>query len=283
MNRYPVSDDAPRGRRQPPRRTTTAMVGGWLPAIARTLALALSCGALPGSAQPGTDARAALTALPWRMAWAWERPEDLRWLPPDAGVAYVAVSLWLEDGETRVGPRRQPLRVRPDTPLVPVVHVDASASRPPRLLPAQRQALVDALVSAAAVAPRRVVQLDFEARASQRAFLADVVREARRLLPPDVALSITALGSWCAGDAWLDPLPADEVVPMAFRMAHDSAPLRALLARRGHFPRPECARAIGSATDEPLAGLSAARHYVFSPRAWTAAAWQRHAATLNPP
>ncbi|HEY0060755.1 MAG TPA: hypothetical protein VGC21_01465, partial [Telluria sp.] len=34
---------------------------------------------------PHARAGAALAALPPTMLWAWERPEDLRWLPPDVG------------------------------------------------------------------------------------------------------------------------------------------------------------------------------------------------------
>jgi hypothetical protein len=218
----------------------------------------------------------ALQALPAHLAWAWERPEDLRWLPADAGVAYVFTRIQLQGAATQVRPRAQPLQVRPGTALVPVVHVDASTRQPPLLTPAQRDAIVAQLLRAAQQAPQHVVQLDFEARLSQRAFLADVVNQARRALPPDVALSMTALASWCAGDAWLQGLPADEIVPMAFRMSRGKAELRALLAHQGRFIRPGCSQALGTATDEPLQGLQVARQYVFSPRPWTAPTWAAH-------
>ncbi len=230
-----------------------------------------------GAERPAAHAQhPALSRLPHRMAWAWERAEDLRWLPGDAGVAYVATSVWLEGETVALRPRAHPLWLDTATPRVPVVHVDASTRRAPALSAAQRQAIVQQLVQAAATSPSRVVQLDFEARLSQRAFLAAVVRQARRDLPPDVALSMTALASWCAGDSWLDDLPADEVVPMAFRMSRDGPALRERLARDGGFARTRCRDAIGSATDEPLAGLAAPRHYVFSPRPWGAATWLAH-------
>ena len=231
---------------------------------------------LVGADATSSSRHPALRALPVRMAWAWEREEDLRWLPQDAGVAYVATSLWLEGDRVVAHPRAHALLLRPTTAAVPVVHVDASWRAPPVLSTAQRDAIVAALQQAASRSPARVVQLDFEARLSQRAFLADVVRRARRSLPADVALSVTALASWCAGDAWMRGLPADEIVPMAFRMARDSAQLRALLADRGRFAAPKCGDAIGTATDEPLAGLSAPRRYVFSARPWTIEAWRAH-------
>jgi hypothetical protein len=245
-------------------------------ASAAVVALALLAG--PGSTEGAATPvlHAALRQLPPRMAWAWERPEDLRWLPPDTGVAYLATSIWLHGNAVALRPRAQPLWLHEGTVRLPVVHVDASTADPPALDAAQAQAVVQQVLLAAAGSPSRVVQLDFEARLSQRAFLTQVVRQARLALPADTALSMTALASWCAGDAWLDDVPADEVVPMAFRMSRDGPVLRARLARDGAFSRKRCRDAIGSATDEPLPGLVAPRHYVFSPRPWTAAAWQAH-------
>lgn len=237
--------------------------------LAALLALTLA-----GDAPRAAAARA-LAALPPTMLWAWERPEDLRWLAADAGVAYVAVTVELAGAQTRLRRRAYPLLVRPDTAVVPMVHVDASWHAPPVLDTGQRDLIVGELLAAARGASARVVQLDFEVRQSQRAFLAEVVREARRRLPADVALSATALASWCAGDYWLADLAADEIVPMAFRMARDDAPIRALLAARGRFPRARCAGALGMATDEAPIRAAAARRYFFSPRAWDQATWRR--------
>lgn len=219
---------------------------------------------------------AALEKLPKQMIWAWQRPEDLRWLPADAGVAYVAASIALENDRADVLPRMHPLRVRPETAVVPVVHVDASWRQPPGLSIAQQDAIVDALVNAAQLGNRKVVQLDFEVRRSQRAFLAAVVTEARRRLPSDTALSVTALASWCAGDHWLGALPADEIVPMAFRMASGDADIRKLLADEGGFKPAHCQNALGTAIDEPAIALHSSatpRRYHFSPRPWTQQLW----------
>ena len=225
-------------------------------------------------AAPAAPPHPALQALPSTLLWAWERPEDLRWLPADVGVAYVSTRIALSGDQAAVHPRANPLRLAPGTARVPVVHVDASTRQPPQLTAGQQATIVDQLLQAAQHAPQQVVQLDFEVRLSQRAFLADLVRAARRALPPQVALSVTALASWCAGDAWLAGLPADEIVPMAFRMSRDSAVLRRQLNAQGRFNGPGCGRAVGTATDEPLPGWqrpAGVREYVFSPRPWTAA------------
>lgn len=246
------------------------------PALRMAAASACLAALLAIAAQtPRTAVAAALAALPATMLWAWERPEDLRWLPRTTGVAYVATTLELAAATVRQRPRAYPLLVRADTVVVPVVHVDAAADAPPVLDARQREAIVGAVLAAAAGSAAHVVQLDFEVRRSQRVFLSGVVGDIRRRLPAGVALSVTALASWCAGDYWIGALAADEIVPMAFRMARDGERIRALLAERGGFVRPRCQGALGMATDEPPLHMAAARRYFFSPRAWDQAAWRR--------
>ncbi|UUZ49734.1 hypothetical protein LP420_05985 [Massilia sp. B-10] len=170
---------------------------------AAALSFATAALLLVAADTPRAHTAGALAALPPTMLWAWERPEDLRWLPPQAGVAYVAVTVELAADKVRLRRRAYPLLVRPDTAVVPMVHVDASWRLPPVLSDAQRAVIVDQVLAQARTSSSRVVQLDFEVRRSQRAFLRAVVADIRRRLPPDVALSATALASWCAGDYWI--------------------------------------------------------------------------------
>jgi hypothetical protein len=233
---------------------------------------------------PNPLAQASLARLPARMVWAWERPEDLRGLPPDVGVAWLAASVDLTEAEARVRPRQQPMRVSPRTLLIPVLHVDADPRRHPALNTAQRDAIVNAALRLVTSRHTPAIQLDFEVRLSQRPFLTRVVNELRRRLPPQVALSMTALASWCAGDHWLAALPADEIVPMAFRMDVDDARLRAMLAQEGRFPRARCQQALGTATDEPLATpVVTPRRYFFSPRSWTPVQWNHLPSAVTAP
>ncbi len=219
------------------------------------------------------DGHPALARLPARMVWAWERTEDLRWLPPDTGIAYVAASVMLQGDEALVRPRSAPLFIPDHAAVVPVLHVDVSWRKPPRQSDAQLERVVTELLRVAKRGNRKVVQLDFEVGRSQRPFLGKAIAEIRRRLPPDFALSMTALASWCLDDYWLPAQYADEVVPMAFRMGEGSEVLRARLDGQG-FRRPYCRAAVGHATDEPQIRTSAPRQYYFSPRPWTAARWQ---------
>ncbi len=209
------------------------------------------------------------------MLWAWERTEDLRWIPSDVGVAYVATAISLDGARARLTPRANPLYLRADTVAVPVVHVDVSWRQPPVLNAAQKAVVVEQVLAAAATSKHHVVQLDFEVRLSQRAFLQEVVHDIRQRLPSNTALSITALASWCAGDYWLGHMPADEIVPMVFRMGRDAQVIRQQLRAQGRFLPANCSTALGQSSDEAVVGITAKRHYYFSPKAWTADSWRQ--------
>jgi hypothetical protein len=223
--------------------------------------------------------------LPDLVLWAWERPEDLRFLDPDAAaVAVLAGTLTLTGPEVDVTPRRQPLLVPVGTALIAVVRIEsATALRPvrgetPRLDDAQRAAAREQILDLARLDGVRAVQVDFDAALSERGFYAALLVELRRALPAEIGLSVTALASWCLDDPWLAGAPLDErtlddAVPMLFRMGTDDAFVRRRLAAGEDF-RPECRRSAGLSTDEPWPRLPAGRRlYVFHPEPWSPAAW----------
>ena len=159
---------------------------------------------------------------------------------------------------------------------MPIVHVDASWRSPPVLNTNQQQLIVNALLDAATRSNSNVVQLDFEVRRSQQLFLRQVVSITRKALPEPIALSVTALASWCNED-WLANLAADEIVPMVFRMAAGDSHIRRQLANDGHFKPQYCQTAIGTSTDEAqikFEDSTNVRHYYFSPTSWTKQQWQ---------
>lgn len=239
--------------------------------VLRALALSGAIAALvflaPSYASP---ARAAARTLPPLILWAWERPEDLRALDPDTGVAFLAQTITLATDRFAVMPRRQPLRVDRQTALVAVTRVEVGRST------ALASSAIDvdavaAIVARTATLPQVVVvQLDFDAAVSERPFYRRLLESVRARLDPAIALSITALASWCVGDDWLHGLPIDEAVPMLFRMGPENQPLRKLALARSNA-RSECRGAVGWSIDEPL-GVEAdgRRMYVFNPKPWTA-------------
>lgn len=212
------------------------------------------------------------TPPPRLVLWAWERPEDLRFADPAIAIAVLAGTIRIEADSVSLRPRLQPARLRPDQPVIGVVHMEIPYAIHPAWTAAQR-ARVAAGVRALLADPRfQAWQIDFEVRASQRAILRDVLADARLALPPGRSLSMTALASWCDTETWIDAAPVDRVVPMLFRMGPAGAPILRRLAQGGHLRDRHCRDAIGIAADTPPRALPPGRQiWVFNPRPWTQA------------
>ena len=203
------------------------------------------------------------------MLWAWERPVDLLDLPSGVGVAFLAQTITVSEAAHVTAPRRQPLRVDPSTYLVAVTRVEAPAGVPERR---DAIAAMAADIASTRKLPRvSAVQIDFDARASQRPMYRQLLHDVRAALPPGTPLSMTALASWCLDDHWLDDLPVDEVVPMLFRMGPTQDMHRSEFET--HAAAPACRGAVGLSLDEP-AGIFVRRGkrlYLFNPGPWTPA------------
>lgn len=205
-----------------------------------------------------------------RVAWLWDGPAMPAW--SQAHVAVVVQHVLLRGNEILVRPRPQAPHLADGTRVTPVVHVEVSAVQAPVLGQRQREVIVRAVRRAADHSSSGWVQLDLEARPSQRAFYVSTLRELRAVLPAQVKLSVTALGWWCRSPDWLDELPVDEVVPMFFRMGRDSAELKRLLAEEPMRLHRLCRQgAAGFSMQEPVdAAIPAryARSYWFDGRRW---------------
>jgi hypothetical protein len=203
--------------------------------------------------------------FPVLILWAWERPIDLRGLPAGAGVAFLAQTITLAEGSHLVVRRRQPLRVDPSTPVVAVTRIEA-----PGAAGAPDVGGIARAIAATARLPRVVgVQIDFDARVSQRDVYRRLLHAVRAELPPGTPLAMTALASWCLDDSWLDELPVDEAIPMLFRMGPAEAVLRQQWPRR--MPAGKCRSSVGVSLDEPSPPRrSGLRTYVFNPGSWSA-------------
>src|ERR1700691_385401 len=163
-----------------------------------------------------------LPGFPHVFVWAWERPEDLRWLDTrSVGVAFLARTVCPRVDGVAVRPRMQPLLIPPNTALMAVVRVESGGHAAGADIPRTAGAIADA----AALPHVRALQVDFDAVASERAFYRALLEDLRRRVPARMPISITALASWCESDGWISGLPVAEAVPMLFRMgpAHYSA------------------------------------------------------------
>jgi hypothetical protein len=204
------------------------------------------------------------------IAWMWKDapvPAFSR-----AAVAVVDRHIWLIGDQVLVRPGARPRGLARGTSVIPVVHVELDVRHPPAGLRAATAVVLDAMQSAARASSSGWVQLDLEARPSQRADYRELVRGVRAALPADMKLSVTALGWWCRSGAWLDGLAADEVVPMFFRMGRDSAVLREIVARQPATLHPLCrGGSAGFSRQEKFSADVAARYrrtYWFDETAW---------------
>jgi hypothetical protein len=217
-----------------------------------------------------------LADFPKMILWAWERPENLSFIDPaQTGVAFLARTLYLRDSEIIVRPRLQPLRIPPGTAVMAVARIETDASKPVEWSQSLRRKTIDAIAELSSVPGIRAVQIDFDARQSERKLYRELLRDVRSRLDPSIPLSITALASWCMYDNWLTDLPVDEAVPMLFRMGVDERNVRLYLDRHRQFAAKLCQTSVGVSLDEPLAKLPAHRRiYVFNPKPWSQSAVQ---------
>jgi hypothetical protein len=225
---------------------------------------------------------AGLAVLPRLTVWAWENPEDLRALDSHRyAVAYLDQTIFISP-RVWSRPRLQRLLVPPTTRIIAVVRIEAGAAGAAidaPGLPAQVASLIERSIQKPRTA---MLQIDFDATRSQRAFYINLLREVRKRLPEGMPLSITALASWCAADDWISGLPVDEAVPMFFRMGPDHPPTD---QPGWTYPlhEPLCQTSAGVSTDEPWPALRRdQRVYVFHPGAWTALAIANMEALVKP-
>ena len=221
-----------------------------------------------------------LPDAPRLLLWAWERPEDLRFIDADhVGVAFLAGTMRLWDGAMDYRPRQQPLRVSPQTKLVVVIRIETANAQ---LNADQLQKTVSELVTAATLPQVVAVQIDFDATQSERAFYRDLLVELRKQLPSAIPISITALASWCIGDDWIADLPIEEAVPMLFRLGAGTNEITSWIGSERDFREPRCRGSLGVSTDELWKSLPSGRRiYAFSPKPWTehslaALYWEMH-------
>jgi hypothetical protein len=202
--------------------------------------------------------------VPRLVLWAWERPEDLRFIDPKTtGVAYLAATLSLQpDGSLKYHFRQQSLKVPEAVARIAVVRIES----PSRYVFPDAAKVAPGIASVTQFPHVVALQIDYDARASERPFYRALLVELRK--NTNLPIGITALASWCDGDSWLAGEPISEAVPMFFRMGRNESkgmPVHAQV----------CRASIGLSTDEqwpphrPPGLRNGSRIYVFNPHVWT--------------
>lgn len=234
----------------------TARTAGAAVALGVPLLAALLSRHLPGlRSRPDP-----LPGFPPLILWAWEEAQDLRFLDPShVGVAYLAETIIIEpNGATLLHPRLQRLYIAPDTKRMAVIRIENRSDHS-----FDSQILANDILRRQILQGASALQIDYDARRSERPQYLELLRILRNRMPSNMPLTITALVSWCAGDDWIDSLPIAEAIPMYFRMGAQqplrTAPLRASV----------CGHSTGLSIDEALHVAPHRRIFLFSPRSWT--------------
>jgi len=203
-----------------------------------------------------------------KILWAWERPEDLAFLQPgEARVALLVATITLERDRVDIYSRRQSLRLPPGLRPIPVVRIE---TRQTSFGPQTTQRLVQELAQRADLLSHPAIQIDFDARASERTFYRYVLEALAARLGNQAEISITALASWCLGDTWLKGAPIAEAVPMLFEMGREGPAIRRRLEQGQDFREPLCRHSYGLATYEPWPSLREGRNlYLFNRKSWS--------------
>lgn len=211
--------------------------------------------------------------MPKKIVWAWERPENLRFLDAEKfGVAFLAQTLTLQKDELDFRPRRQPLEVEENIYLIAVTRIETEkkAEKRPVFSEEQRRKVVNLVKKTLELPNVKAIQIDFDAVVSERNFYRQLMFDLKKELPENVPLTMTSLASWCVGDAWFNDFPVDEAVPMAFVMGADSNRIRDFLGKENDWREPLCRGSYGISVDEPLnvRFKPNRRFYYFKSSAW---------------
>jgi Protein of unknown function (DUF3142) len=230
---------------------------------------ALRCDATPDKAA-GTGR---MSALPRITVWSWERREDLRAIDATTtAVAYLDRTVLVNAAGVAVKPQRQALLLPAAKELsrIAVVRIETTTDA---VLNEETSEKVAAAIAGSAVTSLAALQIDFDARKSEREWYRKVLTRVRAKIPAAMPLSMTALASWCSYDnAWMARLPVDEAVPMLFRMEPDRRQAAVMgVSGRDEFVirEPLCRGSVGISTREQWPrDVAAKRVYVFPDAGW---------------
>lgn len=219
------------------------------------------------------------------VLWAWERPENLRFLKnTGAGIAYLAGSIEFKNLLIKTTPRLQPLSVDNRTPMTAVIRIDNIEHRDANFTENEFTTISEFIVRMCSTNSKVThCQIDFDALETERKFYEFLLVDVRKKLPEQTTLSITALVSWCHSGSWIDELPIDEAVPMFFQLGVDEYVVRNDMTSTSFMQSNMCQKSVGISVDEPLPDAKYLKDrtiYIFNSKSWTQKDYQRIIETI---
>lgn len=220
---------------------------------------------------------------PQFMLWCWEAPQDLRQVPAETGIAFLAATIRIHKDSLSYKPRMQPLQLAPNAYVLPVVRIETDRDASAEFEMSQIDKIARLIANLAGGTNDKRVQIDFDARATERAFYCTMLNELRQHLPASSNISVTALASWCLDDRWTDALRVEQIVPMFFSMGYGGKKALARAISRGAIDSGDSPPAIGLSASEPDIINALGAHgllkgksiFLFASHGWTNSSAQR--------
>ena len=206
--------------------------------------------------------------------WAWERPEDLRFLSGiknSNNIVYYAGGIVIKDGRLDIQPRINNLLTTQTARLIPIIRIDnfdSSAVFTDILMKKVEDFIVTACKHPGVIG----CQVDFDARTSERIIYANLLNSIKKRLSENIPLSITALVSWCDEFSWLNETSIDFAVPMFYRLGPDRDQIQNDRVGSTFMKSPKCQNAIGLSNDEVMPVIKYIKGkdvYLFKYQPWT--------------
>jgi hypothetical protein len=207
------------------------------------------------------------SSKPSLILWSWQRKDDLSFLKAKTPVAALIGTIYMNAQGFKIDPRTNPLSLSPHASILPVVRLEIDPQIP--LGKKSLMSLVSAISSLAHPEKYGALQIDFDAKKSQRAFYKNLLSSLKKT-HPHLKLSITALASWCVGDPWVDMLPIDYAVPMVFNLAEEREFIYKYLRHHKNWKAQKCKGYIGM-NQKDLWELPPMPWYIFifNDKAWS--------------
>ena len=176
------------------------------------------------------------------VLWSWERYEDLSYIDPKVTSVAPLIATFIinKDEKVKAKLRLNHYKIPIKTNILPVFRIEIETAN---LNYATIYKLVLKILSLSK--ENQLIQLDFDARLSQRTLYRDIIN---LLVKHKREVSITALASFCTFDSWLDNLPIKFAVPMLYGGEAKDKGLREakiLFEKLGVWPVKKCRGYVG--------------------------------------
>ncbi|MBS1988893.1 MAG: DUF3142 domain-containing protein [Cyanobacteria bacterium SZAS LIN-3] len=262
-----------------------ALICGTLVATGALLTAAVYSSKVAPQWQTGTPSKG-----PRLVIWSWEHDDNLRFIHSgDVAVAYYAGTITLGRDTASLARRKNFLRLSEGTAAFPVFRIELAHPHE-EISDLAFTSACNLVIDYLQQHPGKEVQIDFDAGARDRKPYLAFLRNLKSKLPAQTALSITALGSWCLYDKWLQQAPVNETVAMMFSLGKDSRETLAALENHALDSGAPCQQSIGIALNERQTNSilhkracikQARRVYAFSPMGWTKSRYEEIVATVE--